>query len=1127
MLKRAVTESMAVVHHESMASKDDNELVPSTVSILRQQLGLRCFELQRAASKLLGLCLDFDTFEELADNTVIYNSANSSSASSSSQTPKSQKEQKGLAHLLSQSSDDKPPPPAAPTYCRWDVGDGAWQLAVWEQYQKVLLPDHLDLRPLSPENETRLYLLEVNGGPGFNPVDGEALVENRLLCKNVTEEFKQRVRKEHEARRKKRNARKTRNQVVVVENNVPDAAEDTGVAPDDRLFLSWVPIETKNKNWNDIYNYTKQHALHPEDKIIFFKPCAELVFRTPDHREILNKEAVFTHLLFVESLLLGCRLEIDRQTGTVLHESKTVRSELDVDAHNKVLGRKESAISKVRRTFLRAITKRDAMGVGKPGAVGSTLDASSLEKWVEETKREGVAANWEVGPINLRRTEDIKRRVFSQDVPTCSRGHSLFLQTYQDVRWSEERELPCRVCGRLQTYGMETCKRRCEFYGICENCADEWKKIDEELKESHQQSLKREKLYSRVDLQFPIVAPDVNPVSFIRFQVHLNFRFQDYLRNPFECDTRLLNELGELFKEAGILEPGVPAQLLIVGAADQAHGLQTYFDVMLVHPRFKQLISMSRHFRTAFAKTPGKQWLAQNSDLFGMFLKFWAEMDRLQKDTLAGGKSVGVMRDGKVIETSGSSLSQAALSAKLKEKYPLLSASTKFVPQQAVACRGGFDDLLHSQPLKPGEKPKKKGHEEVPRELIPLQRMVACPMQCGVDMVDHQLAIHKLKLCKKRNAECELGCGAKLVYEDMEKHCGIECPNRGVICPMCHEVVLAKDLPAHGLDCTHRPTQCNLCGVEFPLILQPEHDTTCPQRQVDCNWCYESVIAAALFKPHKTEQCTQRYRRARELSDAIYMCRPAEEVQQNFLDDGVLPTDYFTDAEKEAYGGVDANSPSGGNSPTNRGVSFGGSSTSPTLVNHSTPKSTRGAGGFTTPNSRSLLTSSPTSGSTTRQQPFFSDKKNSIDCELPPLSKSNFVGLALHAAALVDNVELCELFLKRGADLYAVDSFGRTALHIAAAHGSDAVLDLLLVTDSERATSNTKETLPDMRDAHGRTALFLAGFHQRKVCVDLLYDVSPYTPRTMKQCESLLNVLRYDERKEKTFSYLKHLAPSR
>mmetsp|Transcript_9820 Transcript_9820/g.24238 ORF Transcript_9820/g.24238 Transcript_9820/m.24238 type:complete len:594 (-) Transcript_9820:573-2354(-) len=585
------------------------------------------------------------------------------------------------------------------------------------------------------------------------------------------------------------------------------------------------------------------------------------------------------------------------------------------------------------------------------------------------------------------------------------------------------------------------------------------------------------------------------------------------------------------------------------------------------------MLGRSRHFRTAFSKTPLKQWLPQNADLFSVLLRLWNELDFLEKQTLTMGR-----RDPSLVE-------------RLKASYPLLSVCTKFTPQQAIACRNGFEALLGSVPPVKGN----KKNEEVPRELIALQRQVACPMGCGVDVIDHQLAIHKLKLCKKRNAECELGCGAKLVYEQMEEHCSMECPNRGVICPMCHEVVLAKDLGEHSGVCTHRPTQCEKCDATFPLIQQESHNASCPQRKIKCNWCSQSVIASVLLDPHKEVECAARFERAKKMNDAIYMCRSLAEIA-GFLDDGVLPTAVFSEQELEARGVEDVDGTIGrGIAPSTSeqqvvapgSEQAGGATSSSTPTARGKHRAGSGADGGgvsrspqTSPSGRSLSTrnrqvhgqtSSPlgrTSQAVEQLLPISPlGRENSIELGFDGFCRSNFVGLGLHAAAVVDAVDIAQLLLKRGADLYAADRFGRTALHVAAAYGSPAVLDALLVEDAERQslgvlgarsrnrnsnsragngngknsthcievpedhmgarlgghsdTTTTPASLADYRDDYGRTALFLAGFHQRKVCVDLLYDVSPYTPRTEKQCDALLNVLRYDARKEKTFAYLK------
>ncbi len=132
---------------------------------------------------------------------------------------------------------------------------------------------------------------------------------------------------------------------------------------------------------------------------------------------------------------------------------------------------------------------------------------------------------------------------------------------------------------------------------------------------------------------------------------------------------------------------------------------------------------------------------------------------------------------------------------------------------------------------------------------------------------------------------------------------------------------------------------------------------------------------------------------------------------------------------------------------------------------------------------------------------------------------SNFVGLALHAVAVVDQPEICELLLEAEADIYKTDVFQRTCLHIAALHGAVNTMRMFLEQDAENigggnSPATLRKSLCYKRDVFDRTALFLGGFHGRMVSVDMLHDLSPYTPRTHKHCDPLLNILRYEERKK-------------
>ncbi len=87
---------------------------------------------------------------------------------------------------------------------------------------------------------------------------------------------------------------------------------------------------------------------------------------------------------------------------------------------------------------------------------------------------------------------------------------------------------------------------------------------------------------------------------------------------------------------------------------------------------------------------------------------------------------------------------------------------------------------------------------------------------------------------------------------------------------------------------------------------------------------------------------------------------------------------------------------------------------------------------------------------------------------------------ALLKAAIDGKDEEFERLLKAGADIYAIDSYGRTALIFAASHGNAGIARLL----TERIE---KREYIDAADALGRTALIYAAAHDHTgICVILL-----------------------------------------
>ena len=124
---------------------------------------------------------------------------------------------------------------------------------------------------------------------------------------------------------------------------------------------------------------------------------------------------------------------------------------------------------------------------------------------------------------------------------------------------------------------------------------------------------------------------------------------------------------------------------------------------------------------------------------------------------------------------------------------------------------------------------------------------------------------------------------------------------------------------------------------------------------------------------------------------------------------------------------------------------------------------------------------------------------------------SVFVGLGLHVCCVTQNMEVAELMLEATADIFMTDDFGRTALHIAAQYGSEGVLGLLL--DHHDDSSE----LVEMRDNDNRSALYTAAFYKHVGCVNALYDYfapDNLSPRTMTHTEPIINVVRYEERRQ-------------
>ena len=100
--------------------------------------------------------------------------------------------------------------------------------------------------------------------------------------------------------------------------------------------------------------------------------------------------------------------------------------------------------------------------------------------------------------------------------------------------------------------------------------------------------------------------------------------------------------------------------------------------------------------------------------------------------------------------------------------------------------------------------------------------------------------------------------------------------------------------------------------------------------------------------------------------------------------------------------------------------------------------------------------------------------------------KDRFGGTALMRAADANNVPAFKFLLSKGADLYAVDSSGRTALHSAAVNGASDVITILM-HEFPKFDIN-------WRDYRGLTPLHDSGRHGYTTCINTLLDLGtdPY-----------------------------------
>jgi hypothetical protein len=105
-------------------------------------------------------------------------------------------------------------------------------------------------------------------------------------------------------------------------------------------------------------------------------------------------------------------------------------------------------------------------------------------------------------------------------------------------------------------------------------------------------------------------------------------------------------------------------------------------------------------------------------------------------------------------------------------------------------------------------------------------------------MPKEAIAAHIKSSCKKLYQLCIIGCGAKILVQEMDSHTKNYCPKREVLCVLCSEPVWAEEMEEHVSKlCSDRYDPCpNNCDVGQIKLKDREHHMIfeCKRRQISC-----------------------------------------------------------------------------------------------------------------------------------------------------------------------------------------------------------------------------------------------------------------------------------------------------
>eukprot|EP00397_Hematodinium_sp_SG-2012_P016885 GEMP01017241.1.p1 GENE.GEMP01017241.1~~GEMP01017241.1.p1 ORF type:complete len:828 (+),score=178.83 GEMP01017241.1:43-2484(+) len=462
---------------------------------------------------------------------------------------------------------------------------------------------------------------------------------------------------------------------------------------------------------------------------------------------------------------------------------------------------------------------------------GGPVDTSAITEQLRQSRVE----QWEILWCHMRGRYDVKAKFFEKKVsgPTCERGHPMFRIMFKDVAWN--KVVLCKTCRKPTSFALETCKRRCELSGICQQCEVD---IAQAMLCSHleEQKASEQRLKRCTRQESPPGVPRFQldePNIFFRTRLHCNISEEEYNDDPFEFDGKIIGEISSILQVD-------PKQIAVI---DVLQGL--VLEIAFLHPSVD--VEATRHYRrVASASHPTPTYVEMS--LASMF------------DKVRG-----------VIE------SQRATPLD-PEIYPMLSRAISM-----EEFTSGSGDIIVSAP-----NTDFKGML-VPNKNLCEVRTLTCQVCNNATMLDCNIKRHMTHDCNRRVVACDLRCGLNLLYEDLTKHLYNSCPERGVLCK-CKKVLTAKDLEPHLMECEQRSWTCPKCSVETICARRTKHELEeCDFRQVSCSWC-KVDLRWNNVTTHKNLSCPKRTYMAIALKEASWKLK--HDLVATLLVDGANPNTY-------------------------------------------------------------------------------------------------------------------------------------------------------------------------------------------------------------------------------------------